>query len=111
MTGVVSNSARRNLEPPNSRLSRGHQLAVRSLWVYTLVLALWLTGHWRQSTLAEEVSNWAVVPADLVALALIGRLLWGGASHGVRRSAWGLLFLSVTIDLVASLAWTLVAPT
>jgi signal transduction histidine kinase len=111
MTGVVSNSARRNLEPPNSRLSRGHQLAVRSLWVYTLVLALWLTGHWRQSTLAEEVSNWAVVPADLVALALIGRLLWGGASHGVRRSAWGLLFLSVTIDLVATLAWTLVAPT
>jgi signal transduction histidine kinase len=109
MTGVVSNPTRRDVEPPNSTLGRGHQLAVRTLWVYTLVLVLWLTGHGR--TLVEDVSNWAVVPADLVALALIGRLLWGGASHGVRRSAWGLLFLSVTIDLVATLAWTLAGPT
>jgi signal transduction histidine kinase len=111
MTGVASDSARRNVEPSDSMLSRGLQRAVGSLWVYTLVLVLWLTGHWRQSTLVEDVSNWAVVPVDLVALALIGRLLWGGASRGVRRSAWGLLFLSVTIDLVATLAWTLVGPT
>jgi signal transduction histidine kinase len=111
MTGVVSNPARRNVEPSDSMLSRGHQLAVRSLWVYTLLLALWVTRHWRQSTLVEDVSNWAVVPADLVALALIGTLLWSGASRGVRRSAWGLLFLSVTIDLVATLAWTLAGPT
>ena len=111
MTGVVSNPTRRDVEPPNSTLGRGHQLAVRSLWVYTLVLVLWLTGHWRQSTLVQDVSNWAVVPADLVALALIGNLLWGAAGHGVRRSAWGLLFLSVTIDLVATLVSTLVGPT
>ena len=111
MTGVVSNPTRRDVEPQSSTLGRRHQLATRSLWVYTLVLVLWLTGHWRQSTLVQDVSNWAVIPADLVALALVGNLLWGGASQGVRRSAWGLLFVSVTIDLVATLAWTLAGPT
>jgi signal transduction histidine kinase len=106
MTGVASNSARRNVEPSDSTLSRGLRLIVRSLWVYTLVLLLWLTDHWRQSTLVEDVSNWAAVPVDLVALALLGRLLWGGVTHGVRWYGWGLLFLSIAFDLLATLAWT-----
>jgi hypothetical protein len=45
MTGVVSNPTRRDVEPPNSTVGRGQQLAVRSLWVYNLVLVLWLTGR------------------------------------------------------------------
>jgi len=111
MTGVASNSARRNVEPSDSMVSRGRRLIVRSLWVYTLLLLLWLTNHWRQSTLVEDVSGWALVPVDLVALALIGRLLWGGATHGVRRIGWGLLFLSIAFDLLATQAWTLFGAT
>jgi signal transduction histidine kinase len=107
MTGVVSNSAQRNVEPSDSTLSRGLRLIVPSLWVYTLVLLLWLTDHWRQSTLVGDVSNWAVVPVDLVALALIGRLLWRHLTHGVQWYGWGLVFLSIAFNLVATLAWTL----
>jgi signal transduction histidine kinase len=107
MTGVVSNSARRNVEPSDSTLSRGLRLIVPSLWVYTLVLLLWLTDHWRQSTLVGDVSNWAVVPVDLVALASIGRLLWRRLTHGVQWYGWGLVFLSIAFNLVATLAWTL----
>jgi signal transduction histidine kinase len=111
MTGVASNSARRNVEPSDSMLSRGNRLIVRSLWVYTLVLLLWLTNHWRQSTLVGDVSTWALVPVDLVALALIGRLLWGRVTHGVRWYGWGLVFLSIAFDLLATLAWSLFGAT
>jgi signal transduction histidine kinase len=111
MTGVVSNPARRNVKPSNSRLSRGHRLIVRSLWVYTLVLFLWLIDHWRQSTLVGDVSNWALIPVDLAALALVGRVLWGGLTHGVQWYGWGLVFLSIAFDLVATLAWTLFGAT
>jgi PAS domain S-box-containing protein len=90
---------------------RGQRLAARSLWVYALALVFWLSGHWWESELVEDVCSWAPVPADLVALALIALLLSGGVTHGVRRCGWGLLFLSVAIDLIATLMWTHFGPT
>jgi signal transduction histidine kinase len=75
------------------------------------VLLLWLTAHWRQSTLAGDVSNWALVPVDLVALALIGGVLWGRLTQGVQWYGWGLVFLSIAFDLVATLVWTLFGAT
>ena len=111
MTGVVSNAARRLVEPADSIVRRGQWLAVRSLWVYALALALWLAGYWRESELVEEVCGWAPIPADLVALAMIGTLLRGEVTHGLRRWGWWLLFLSVALDLVATLAWTRLGPT
>jgi accessory gene regulator protein AgrB len=83
----------------------------RSLWLYALVLMLWLAGHWRESEFVQDVCSWAPVPADLVSLAVIATLLGGDVTHGVRRWGWGLLFLSVAIDLIATLLWTHVGPT
>jgi PAS domain S-box-containing protein len=103
MTGVVSNSTRRDLGRSDWTLGRG--LAVGSLWVYALALVLWLADHWRESKVVEDVCNWVSVPADLVALALIGTLLSGNVTRGARRYAWWLLLSSVAIDLVATLAW------
>jgi PAS domain S-box-containing protein len=111
MTDVVSNSTRRDVEPSDSLVRRGQRLAVRSLWLYALALVLWLAGHWRESKLVEDVCSWAPVPADVVALALIAMLLRAEVTHGVRRWGWGLLFLSVAIDLVATLMWTHIGPT
>jgi PAS domain S-box-containing protein len=111
MTGVVSNSARRDVEPSDSGVRRGPRLAARSLWVYALALVLWLAGHWRESKVVEDVCSWAPVPADLVALAVIGTLLRGEITHGARRCGWWLLFLSVAIDLVATLVWSRLGPT
>jgi PAS domain S-box-containing protein len=79
-------------------------LAVSSLWVYALALAIWLADHWREPKVVD-VCNWVSVPADLVALALIGTLLGGNVTHGARRCGWWLLSSSVAIDLVATLAW------
>jgi PAS domain S-box-containing protein len=111
MTNVVSNSARRGVEPSDSMGHRGQRLAVRILWVYALALVLWLAGHWRDSKLVEDVCSWAPVPADLVTLAVIAALLSSEVTHGVRRYGWGLLFLSVAVDLVATLMWTHFGPT
>jgi PAS domain S-box-containing protein len=111
MTDVVSNSARRGVDPSDSMARRLQRLAVRSLWVYALALVFWLAGHWRESQLVEDVCSWAPVPADLVALAVIATLLGSKVTHGVRRCGWGLLFLSVAIDLVATLMWTHLGPT
>jgi len=90
---------------------RGQRFAVRGLWLYAVALVLWVTGHWGESTLVEEVCIWASVPADLVALAVIATLLSGRVADGVRRSGWVLLFASVAIDLVATLVWTRLGPT
>lgn len=102
MTGVASNSARQELGRSHWTLCRG--LAVSSLWVYAL--ALWLGDHWPESKVIQYVCGWGPVPANLVVLALIGTLLSGNATPGARRCGWWLLFSSVAIDLVATLAWT-----
>jgi PAS domain S-box-containing protein len=108
MTGVVSNSTRRDLGRSHWTLGRG--LAVSSLWVYALALVLWLADHWRESKVVEDVCNWVSLPADLVALALVGTLLSGNVTQGARRCAWWLLLSSFAIDLVATLAWTPFGP-
>jgi PAS domain S-box-containing protein len=102
MTGDVSNSAQRDRARSNGSL--GRRLVVSSLWVYALALALWLADHWRESKVVD-VCTWVSIPADLVALALIGALLSGDVTHGARRCGWWLLLSSIAIDLVATLAW------
>lgn len=101
MKGDVSKSTRRDLA--RSDWTPGRGLAVGSLWVYALALALWLADHWQESKVVD-VCNWVSVPADLVALALIGTLLSGNVTHGPRRCGWWLLLSSIAIDLIATLA-------
>jgi PAS domain S-box-containing protein len=109
MTGVVSNSTQRDLWRSHWTLGRG--LAVSGLWIYALGLVLWLADHWQESKVVEDVCNWVSIPADLVALALVGTLLGGSVTHGARRCGWWLLLSSLAIDLVATLAWTPFGPT
>jgi PAS domain S-box-containing protein len=102
MTGEVSNSTRRDIGRSHWAVFRG--LAVSSLWVYAL--ALWLGDHWPKWKVIKYVCGWGPVPANLAVLALIGTLLGGNITPGARRRGWWLLFSSVSIDLVAAMAWT-----
>jgi two-component system sensor histidine kinase UhpB len=110
MTGLLLSTAQRFLEHSSSMVRRGKWLAARGLWLYSFAILGWLAGHWRESELVGDVCNWAPVPADLVVLAVIFILQRGAVTRGVRRWAWWLVFLSVALDLMASLAWTAIGP-
>ena len=79
--------------------------AVSSNVMLALGLAAWLLASYRDPKSTWWLSQWAAVPGQLMALALVSFNWRRRDLHPDRRAAWAAVVLFVALNIISSLVW------
>jgi diguanylate cyclase (GGDEF)-like protein/PAS domain S-box-containing protein len=84
-------------------------LSLAFLWCYPLLVAAWTLGRWGGDEATAVFASLNPLLAQLVAIALVTRLLLAGTVSGLRRAAWLCVLGAMVSDFLATAAWANVA--
>ncbi len=94
-----------------SAVSRRDRPILGALWLYASVIAALFFAHsrWPENLdwVASAAAEWVAIPCQIVALALITRLLRGRGVQGSRRRAWWMTAFFAAGAFIATVVWNL----